>query len=116
MQADADDNRDGWRALRDAAKTFGLRMQNAAKSTMKDLETTPSKKSKVGGDGSTGGILTKNTGVLLLQAVRTLAEVQAQAVSMRIILLSQLLTDSASHHSSRMARAGSGGPIVRRYG
>jgi hypothetical protein len=35
--------------------------------------------SEVGGDGSAGGILTENTGVLLLQAVRTLAEVQAQA-------------------------------------
>jgi hypothetical protein len=72
-------------------------MQNAAKSATKDPETTPSKKNKARGDAFASGTLTKNTGVLLLQAVRTLTEVQAQAVSIRIALSSQLLTDSASH-------------------
>jgi hypothetical protein len=71
-------------------------MQNASKSAAKSLESTPSKSKVGGGDISVGGALSESTGLLLLQAVRTLTEVQAQAVSTRFALFSQPLTFSST--------------------
>jgi hypothetical protein len=61
---------------------------------------------------SVGSALSESTGLLLLQAVRTLAEVQAQAVSTRFAVFSQPLTFPAPCSSARLARAGSGGSVV----
>ena len=46
---------------------------------------------------SVSGALSESTGLLLLQAVRTLTEVQAQAVSTHFALFSQPLTFTAPH-------------------
>ena len=61
---------------------------------------------------SVSGALSESTGLLLLQAVRTLTEVQAQAVSTHFALISQPLTFTAPHQSARLARAGSGDSVV----